>query len=152
MHIILDLFTNKIFLAPAVAWVVAQIINTIIDFKKAGFNKERMVCGSGMPSSYGAVFAALIIITGLMLGTGSFEFAIVLIVAIVVINDARGVRYETQRQGRALNNLNEERQEEGKQPLDIKKFREKLGDYTKDIVVGVILGIASAILVYYLPI
>ncbi len=57
------------------------------------------------------------------------------------------MRFETQRQGKALNNLNEERLEEGKQPLDIIKFKEKLGHSMAEIVVGMLIGIVCAIII-----
>lgn len=151
MQYIIDLITNKIFLAPILAWVLAQIIKIVIDCSKGCMNKERLVEGGGMPSSHAATVTALIVITAVLIGIGSFEFAMAFIFGVIVIYDARGVRFETQRQGRALNNLNEERKEEGKQPLDIKKFREKLGHTVPEIIAGILLGIVSAIIVFYLP-
>ena len=151
MHFLADLFTNKIFLAPASAWFFAQVIKVIIDTFKSGFCKERLIGGGGMPSSHAATVTGLIIITGATFGTGSFQFVMALFWGIIVIYDARGVRYETQRQGKALNNLNEERKEEGKQPLDIIKFKEKLGHTVPEMIAGIILGIICAVIVYHIP-
>ena len=50
-----------------------------------------------------------------------------------------------------MNNLNEERKEEGKQPLDIIKFKEKLGHTIPEIVAGIVLGIICTVAVYHLP-
>ena len=119
MQFLADLFTNKVFLAPASSWFFAQIIKVVIDSIKSGFCKERLIGGGGMPSSHAATVTGLIVITGAIYGGSSFEIAMALFFGFIVIYDARGVRYETQRQGRALNNLNDERKEEGKQPLDI---------------------------------
>ncbi len=152
MNFLVDLFTNKIFLAPAAGWFIAQVIKVIIDTVKSGFCKERLYGGGGMPSSHSATVTGLIIITGALYGGASFEFVIALFFGIVVIYDARGVRFETQRQGKALNNLNEERKEEGKQPLEIKRFKEKLGHTIPEIIVGMIIGIICAVVVYHLPI
>ncbi|MBR1623650.1 MAG: divergent PAP2 family protein [Pseudobutyrivibrio sp.] len=151
MHFLVDLFTNKIFLAPAMAWLCAQVIKIVVDSVRSGFCKERFVVGGGMPSSHAATVTGLAIITAAIYGTGSFEFAIALFFGITVICDARGVRYETQRQGRALNNLNEERKEEGKQPLDIIKFKERIGHSIPELVVGMVIGLVSALIVYHLP-
>ncbi len=151
MSYVVDLFTNKIFLAPASAWLVAQIIKIIVDTVKGGFRKERLYnTGGGMPSSHAATVTALAIITALTFGTDSFEFVMALFFCIIVICDARGVRFETQRLGRALNNLNEERQEEGKQPLDIIKFKEKLGHTIPEIVFGMIIGVIAALIVNHI--
>ena len=151
MQVLVDLFTNKIFLAPAASWFFAQIIKVIIDTCKSGFCKERLVGGGGMPSSHSATVTGLVVITGATFGTGGFEFAMALFWGFIVIYDARGVRYETQRQGKALNNLNEERKEEGKQPLDILKFKEKIGHTIPEIIAGILLGVLCAIIVYHLP-
>lgn len=152
MSFIIGLFTNKLFLAPAAGWFVAQLIKIIIDTVKSGFCKERLYGGGGMPSSHSATMTALIVITGMIYGSASFEFVIALFLGIVVIYDARGVRFETQRQGKALNNLNEERKEEGKQPLDVSKFKEKVGHTIPEIIVGVVIGIICAIVIYHLHI
>ncbi|MCR5416823.1 MAG: divergent PAP2 family protein [Pseudobutyrivibrio sp.] len=151
MYFITDLFTNKIFLAPASAWFLAQILKVVIDTVKSGFCKERLIGGGGMPSSHAATVTGLVIITAILYGGASFEFTMALFFAFIVIYDARGVRYETQRQGKALNNLNDERQEEGKQPLDIIKFKEKLGHTIPELVAGMVLGIVCAVVVYHLP-
>ena len=151
MQYIVDLFTNKLFLAPASAWIISQIIKTLIDCYRSGFCKERFVGGSGMPSSHVATVTGLVIITGIYFGTGGFEFVMALVLGIIVICDARGVRYETQRQGRALNNLNEERLEQGKQPLEIYKFKEKLGHTIPEVIAGIIIGVICTIVVYHLP-
>lgn len=152
MSFIADLFTNKIFLAPASAWFIAQVLKVIIDTIRSGFCKERLIGGGGMPSSHAATVTALACITGAVFGGDSFEFVMALFFGLVVIYDARGVRFETQRQGKALNNLNEERAEEGKQPLDIIKFREKLGHSVPELLVGFIIGLLCAIVVYHLSI
>ena len=152
MSHLVALFTSKYFLASTIGWAVAQLLKMIIDTFRSGFSKERFKSNTGMPSSHGAIVAALIIITGLLKGTGSFEFAVVLFFGSIVLFDATGVRFETQRQGKALNNLNDERLEEGKQPLDIIRFKEKLGHNMIEIIVGCLIGIVSAIVVYHLPI
>ena len=151
MYILTDLFVNKIFIAPAVAWIIAQVIKNLIDSTMCGFNKEKLVESGGMPSSHAATVVALIGITGACLGTGTFEFALAFFFGFITLYDARGVRFEAQRHGRALNNLNEEREEEGKQPLDIKRFKEKMGHTMPELVAGGVIGLICAAIVYNLP-
>lgn len=152
MGFLAELFTNKLFLAPAASWFIAQILKVIIDSVKSGFSKERLYGGGGMPSSHAATMTGLIIVTGALYGGDSFEFVLALFFGIIVIYDARGVRFETQRQGKALNNLNEERKEEGKQPLDIIKFKEKMGHTVPEILAGMVIGIICAAVVLHLNI
>ena len=56
-----------------------------------------------MPSSHSATVCALATATGIRYGGGSFEFALAAVFAIVVMYDAMGVRQETGKQGKVLN-------------------------------------------------
>lgn len=64
----MDFFTgltqNKIFLAAALGWLVAQILKTLIHllFTKK-FVAERLVGSGGMPSSHSATVCALVTAT-----------------------------------------------------------------------------------------
>ena len=78
MNQVVALFTSKYFLAPALAWVVAQFFKLLIDTFRSGFSKERFKSSTGMPSSHGAIAGALAVITGILKGVDSFEFAVVL--------------------------------------------------------------------------
>ena len=56
-----------------------------------------------MPISHSATVCALATATGIRYGGGSFEFALAAVFAIVVMYDAMGVRQETGKQGKVLN-------------------------------------------------
>ncbi len=150
MNIILGIITNKFFLAPMVSWIVAYLLKVVIDSVRSGFCKERIVGGGGMPSSHAALVTALVCIVVALKGADSFEFAIALFFGLTAMYDSRRVRFETQRQGRALNNLNEERSEEGKQPLDVVKFREKVGHTISELLLGAVIGVICSIIVYHI--
>ena len=81
-------FSNTIFLTAAFGWLVAQILKTLIHLivsKK--FVAERLVGSGGMPSSHSATVCALVTAVCYEYGAGSFEFAISLILAIIVMYD-----------------------------------------------------------------
>ena len=143
-----QMFTNKVFLGPASGWFVAQLVKIILDTKKNGiFNPDRLTGSGGMPSSHSAtVMGLLTVVTGIY-GPSTFEFVMAFFFAVVVIYDAAGVRLETQRQGKALNKLSEERAEEGKEPLFIKQFREKLGHTIPEIIVGMLIGLICGLII-----
>ena len=99
-----DFFKNNIFLAAATGWLVAQILKTFIHmFLSKEFVAERLVGSGGMPSSHSATVCSLATAACYEYGAGSFEFAISLIFAIVVMYDAMGVRRETGIQAKLLN-------------------------------------------------
>ncbi len=152
MNLFVELFTNMVFLAPAVGWFIAQLTKIIIDTSKNGFNPDRLTGSGGMPSSHSATVMGLLSIVTIEYGPSSFEFAMSFFFTVVVIYDAAGVRLETQRQGKALNKLCEERAEEGKEPLFVKEFREKLGHTVPEILVGMIIGLVCGLIIgYVLP-
>ena len=93
-----EFFSNHIFLTAACGWFVAQILKTLIHLiisKK--FVAERLVGSGGMPSSHSATVCALVTATCYEYGADSFEFAISLILAIIVMYDAMGVRHHTEK-------------------------------------------------------
>ena len=54
MNIIMDLVTNRILVATAAAWFVAQFLKVLFDTIKNGFSVERLTGSGGMPSSHSA--------------------------------------------------------------------------------------------------
>ena len=56
-----------------------------------------------MPSGHSATVCAVATSAGILYGLGSFPFAISVIVAIIVMHDAMGVRLETGKQAKLLN-------------------------------------------------
>ena len=60
MNFFQEFFSNRIFLAAACGWLVAQVLKTIIHLivsKK--FVAERLVGSGGMPSSHSATVCSL---------------------------------------------------------------------------------------------
>ena len=106
MEFITELLHNRIFVSAALGWMVAQVLKTIIHMiLTKQFVAERMVGSGGMPSSHSATVCALATATGMECGAGSPEFAITIMLAIIVMYDAMGVRRETGKQGRVLNEM-----------------------------------------------
>ena len=146
-----DLITNPFLLTSLSGWAVAQILKVIINgvvYKK--WDIERLFGDGGMPSGHSATVSSLACITGLVYGTGSFEFAFTLILAIIVCHDAVGVRLETGKQARILNEM--------MKALDIMfshevaevKLKEMVGHTHAQVIAGVALGVLDAIVVYNL--
>ena len=145
-----DLLNNKIFMVAAVSWFAAQVIKTIIHLilsKK--FVPERLVGSGGMPSSHSSTVSALVVATCFEFGAGSFEFAIAVILAIVVMHDARGVRRETGIQAQLLNDMLKLFEDMGRKELSAHdKLKEFVGHTPLQVIIGAILGILIAILAY----
>ena len=150
----MDFFTgliqNKVFLAAALGWLVAQILKTLIHlFFTKKFVAERLVGSGGMPSSHSATVCALVTATYMEYGSASFAFAIALTVAIIVMYDAIGVRRETGIQAQLLNNIINIFEDMGREELSTQdKLKEFVGHTPFQVLMGGILGILIAILFY----
>ena len=147
MEIITELLHNRIFVSAALGWMVAQVLTTIIHMiLTKQFVAERMVGSGGMPSSHSATVCALATATGMECGAGSPEFAITIMLAIIVMYDAMGVRRETGKQGRVLNEMLEIFTNMGKEISPEKRLKEFVGHTPLQVLMGAILGIAIAVI------
>ena len=101
-----ELLQNDILWAGILSWFTAQVVKTIL---YAVLNKTldftRLVGDGGMPSAHSATVTAVAAMTGLSCGFGSPLFAVACIVAIIVMHDAMGVRLETSKQAKLLNEM-----------------------------------------------
>lgn len=150
MQFLQDLFSNPIFFSAFTGWLVAQILKTLIHlyFTKK-FVAERLIGSGGMPSSHSATVCALVTATGYHYGPSSFEFAISLIFAIIVMHDARGVRRETGIQAQLLNEILEIFNSMGRNELNAhEKLKEFVGHTPLQVLVGAILGILCAVIIH----
>lgn len=133
-------------MSAACGWFVAQILKTIIYMiinKK--FVAERLVGDGGMPSCHSATVCALATSSCLKYGPGSAEFAITLILAIIVMHDAMGVRWETGIQAKVLNDILETFEKMGRSELSAQeKLKEFVGHTPLQVLMGAILGVCIA--------
>ena len=142
MDFIIQISQNTVLIAAVMGWFIAQVLKTIIHLiitKKLVW--ERMVGSGGMPSSHAATVCALATAAGLEYGGDSFPFAIAVIMAIIVMHDARGVRWETGIQARILNEMMETFRAMGRKMTAEEKVKEFVGHTPLQVLVGAILGI-----------
>ena len=102
-----------------------------------------------MPSAHSATVCALLVATGRYCDTGSTEFALALVLAIIVMYDAMGVRRETGEQAKILNRMLSEwmdRESDAMPFLGDKKLKEMVGHTPIQVLTGAIFGIAVGLL------
>ena len=146
-----ELFENTIFMTAAGSWLIAQVLKTIIHMiLNKQFVAERLV-GGGMPSCHSATVCSLATAVCHEYGMGSFEFAISLILAIIVMYDAMGVRRETGIQAQLLNDIIKTFEDMGRSEISAHdKLQEFVGHTPLQVLIGAILGILVASIVYSL--
>lgn len=135
-------------IVPFTTIVICQILKFFIEAiitKK--FNIYRLINGAGgMPSSHSSFVTSLTTIIGLTEGFDSSHFAISLIISLVVMYDAMGVRYETGKQAEILNVL-----VKGNKTFKEKTIllKEKVGHMPIEVFCGCLLGIVVGLIFYY---
>ena len=148
MEYLNQLLSNRILLSGLIGWGAAQILKTItfvVVNKK--FEIERLFGDGGMPSGHSATVTAVALSTGLECGFGSPVFAVAMILAIVVMHDASGVRLETGKQAKAINDMMEFMQKlGGKELSNEEKLKEFVGHTPLQVGMGGVLGVIVAIL------
>ena len=145
---ILDIFLNEILIVSLFSWAAAQVIKTVIHaIMYRGIDWKRLVGDGGMPSAHSATVTSLAVSTGIKYGLASPLFAIALVLAIIVMHDAMGVRREAGRHAKALNEIYEYLDDEKPEPDDL--LKEFLGHSPLQVLVGAILGVVIALIYFY---
>ena len=143
-----ELIKNDILISALAGWGVAQILKTLIHlFFTKKFVVERLVGSGGMPSSHSSTVCALATATCYKFGGGSFEFAIALILAIIVMYDAMGVRRETGIQAHVLNEMMDVISDMGSDMTPQDKLKEFVGHSPLQVLIGAFLGILIALII-----
>ena len=144
--------TNYWLISAASGWFLAQIFKIFTGFfKEQDFSIKTMLFGTGgMPSSHTATVSALCTSIAITEGFGSPLFAIAAILTMVVMIDATGVRRETGKQSRALNQIIEELFSDSASQFD-KHFKELIGHTPLQVFFGCLTGIGAALLLTLIP-
>lgn len=141
---------NRPLVSAVTAWAVAQVLKTIINYLiNKEWKAERLWGSGGMPSSHSATVCAFLVATVFNYGPASFEFAMAVLFAIVVIHDARGVRLETGRQAEILNSITRFlRSRNSKIELPEEELKELVGHTPFQVTVGSAIGIIVGLLIH----
>ena len=139
-------WNDNVIVTCILAWFIAQFIKvilTLIKDKKIDF--RRFVGAGGFPSSHASFVTSLATAVGVINGFNSSEFAICVVLALVVMYDAAGVRRAAGQQARILNKIVEEWDNKDLAKTD-KRLKELLGHTPKEVFAGAILGIVIALI------
>lgn len=126
----------KYIIIPFFIAILSQIVKTIIEtIKYKKINISRLFDGmGGMPSTHSALVASLTTLIYLNYGIISPLFSISLIFSLIVIYDSMGIRYESGKQAKTINNI-----------LGT-KLKEPLGHKPIETLIGVLFGIVLSII------
>lgn len=137
---------NKYIVVCMFVWLGIQIFKTLWDLiKEKKFNFKRILGAGGMPSSHSAVVCCLSTLIGRDLGFDSAIFGLSVIMSLVVMYDAAGVRRAAGKQAKILNKI------VNTPGLAIETVQEKLqevlGHTPVEVFVGAVIGIVVGLMV-----
>ncbi len=148
MNFINGVLSNRILLAAFCGWLVAQVLKTIIYVAvNKSFNPERLLGDGGMPSSHSATVMAMVTSTAFYFGSDTFEFAVTAILALIVMHDAMGVRRETGKQAKVINNMMDWFVQMDSDISPEEKLKEFVGHSPTQVFFGALLGIVVGFVV-----
>ena len=147
---IFDIINNDVLIVSLAAWLIAQIakivINAIVTKK---FDIERLVGDGGMPSGHSATVTAMALMTGFRCGFSSPVFGLAMVLAIIVMHDATGVRQEAGKHARSIIELTEIFNEyiaEDDDELKLEKLKTLVGHTPLQVACGAGVGIVVVVL------
>lgn len=141
-------FSNPIAISALVAMVLAQVIKVPIEYLRTKrWDWSLLINAGGMPSSHSAMMAAVTTSIGLHVGWGSPIFILAVAATIIVVYDATNIRRQAGLHAERINQIvNGFVSEHNLPKKDIDNLREVLGHSPGEAFMGVLLGIALAIL------
>ena len=147
-----NLITNFYLISSITGWLLAQFLKIFTGFfKEQKFSVKTLLFGTGgMPSSHTATVAALCTSCAIGEGFDSSIFAISVVLAIIVMIDATGVRRETGKQSRALNIIVEELFSSNNKTFET-HFKELIGHTPLQVICGFITGMAASLALSFVP-
>lgn len=137
-------FGNYMLVSAIIGWFIAQVIKIFTNlFVKKEFDIKILFSNGGMPSSHSSTVLALATAAAVSQGFGSPIFAVSGILAVIVMNDAFGVRWQAGVQAQIINKMVMELFS-NKEEFDV-KLKEIIGHTPFQVFMGALLGTAIAI-------
>lgn len=141
-----QLLGNRVLMAGVAGWFAAQFIKTIL---YAILNHEldisRFWGDGGMPSAHSSTVSCVAVSAGIVYGLDSFQFAICVILALITMRDAMGVRLETGKQAKILNEMVQLFSMDNPE-LPEERLKEFVGHTPIQVLFGCIVGCLMAVL------
>ena len=143
-----SLLSNFTFISVAITGALSQIIKILIHrFKEKRWNFWYFFVAGGMPSTHSATVTALTLGVGLEVGLRTALFTACLAFAYIVIYDAAVIRRAAGKHAELINRIAEEVY--SKHQVRVEKLKEILGHNLLEVFSGMLFGIATTLVVYY---
>ena len=142
-------FQNHVLWSALVAWVLAQGLKIPLDYiHSRRWNWALLLNVGGMPSSHAALVVAVTHAIGLYEGFGTPLFGLAVVICMVVIYDATGIRRQAGIHAQTINILVDQLLKG--HPVSDKQLREVLGHTPLEALGGFILGLVMTQLLWFI--
>ncbi len=143
MGFFLDITYNQVFVSAFWGWFIAQFLK-VLDYyiKEKKFDISKFIGSGGMPSSHASFVMSMSTAVGLNNGWYSNIYGMALVISLIVMYDASGVRRAVGKQASILNQIIEDMTND--RPFPEEKLKELVGHTPVEVLVGAILGIMVA--------
>ena len=143
------LFQNRVLISCLSTWLLAQALKIPIEYiLKHRWNWAVLFSMGGMPSSHSALVVSTALSIGIYFGFNNPLFALAVVVAMVVVYDATGIRRQAGLHARKINIMIDELL--AGHPISDVQLKEVLGHSPREVVGGFILGIIIPLLIWWL--
>lgn len=147
MQVLVEILNNKVLVIPFLVLIITQIFKTIyFSIKNKKLDLFTLLTTGGLPSSHSSLVSSLATVVFKVNGAGTAEFAIAVILAIIVMYDASGIRKAAGEHAKILNEMMEEK--EYYSSKEYKKLKELLGHTKLEVFIGLLTGIFLTIVLY----
>ena len=138
----------KLFAIPIIIMIINQLIKIIIEMGKGKLSWSSIFSYGGMPSSHSAIVVSLATMMGYYRGITSPEFAITVIIALLTIRDAAGIRWQLGNHGKMINQLVKELPDKKEYRFPV--LNERFGHKNIEVMIGALFGLGLTWLAIWL--
>lgn len=132
----------QLFLIPLLVMVINQIVKVLLELRKGKFSWPVLLSYGGMPSSHAAVMTSLTYVLGYYEGLNSSSFAISFVMALLILRDATGIRWQLGNNSKIINRLIKELPDDREYAFPI--LHERFGHRNIEVFFGILLGLLCA--------
>lgn len=134
----------QLFAIPLLVMIINQIIKVLLEMRKGKFSWPVILSYGGMPSSHAAVVTSLTYVMGYYEGVQSSSFALALVLALLILRDATGIRWQLGNNSKIINRLIKELPDDREYTFPI--LHERFGHRNIEVFFGIIVGFLGAAL------
>jgi acid phosphatase family membrane protein YuiD len=146
---LIQLLYNPVLVSGLIAWGLAQMLKLPLAYLETRKWTWRLLFSpGGMPSSHSSLIIGTTLAIGLFYGFDTPFFALAVAISMIVVYDASGVRRQAGIQATVINDLIDELFPD--QPVTRKHLKEVIGHSPIEVIGGILLGIATALVVWAL--